>query len=356
MRIGIKIFILVLYTGAVLAQPKIHLGLTSSVNSTFVLDKGLSEDPRYSSTAKIEWAPVGATFGIDFTNKFGLQLESIKAAQGQIYQMVETAQAAQSMIAERNIDLNYLQFPLLLKMMSGGSKAARFNFQAGPQLSLLSGGSETMNFIKDASVNLAQGGDINLEDAMVLIGSETDIPEAYLADIANGTLPTPPAGSEMEIPLEYFQNMENPEEYNMPENSMMTLMDSKLESEIQKFKDKEIQLAFGFGMDIDVWKHFYFSANVRANYSFTDMRNEDLINHIAASDINGILGRRANLLVGGQFGLHWVIGGNRSFKAKSKKEAKEEDIEAKSKDKTKSKDKNKKNDKKKFVEGDDPFQ
>lgn len=329
MRISIKIFILVFCASAAMAQPRIHLGLTSSVNSTFVLDKGLSEDPRYSATANYEWAPVGATFGIDFTKRFGLQLESIKAAQGQIYQMIETAQTVQGMIAERNIDLSYIQFPLLLKMMNGGSKAARFNFQVGPQLSLLRGGSETLNFIKDASVNLAQGGDINLEDAMVLIGNEQDIPieyqEIYQQALANGTI-TPPDGlGGVEVPLEYFQNIDNPGEYDMPKNSMMTLMSSEVESKIQSFKDKEIQLAFGFGMDIDVWKNFYISANVRANYSFTDMRNEDLINFIGDKDLTGIFSNRANLLVGAQFGLHWVIGGNRSFRAKEK--AKEKDKE-----------------------------
>ncbi len=331
MRIGIKIFILIFCASAVMAQPKIHLGLTSSVNSTFVLDKGLSEDPRYSATANYEWAPVGATFGIDFTKRIGLQLESIKAAQGQIYQMIETAQTVQTMIAERNIDLSYIQFPLLLKMMGGGSKAARFNFQLGPQLSLLSSGSETINFIKDASVNLAQGGDINLEDAMVLIGSEQDIPidyqEVYQQALANGTIAPPDGMGGVEVPLEYFQNIDNPGEYNMPENSMMTLMSSEVESKIQNFKDKEIQLAFGFGMDIDVWKHFYISANVRANYSFTDMRNEDLINYVGDQDLTSIFSNRANLLVGAQFGLHWVIGGNRSSRAKAKEEAKAQKVD-----------------------------
>jgi hypothetical protein len=325
MRIGIKIFILVFCTSAVLAQPKIHLGITTAVNSTFVLDKGLSEDPRYSSTANFEWAPVGVNFGVDFTKRIGLQLESIKAAQGQIYQMIETAQAAQTMIAERSIDLSYLQFPLLLKMMNGGNKAARFNFQVGPQLSILSGGSETINFIKDASVNLAQGGDINLEDAMVLIQSEQDIPieyqQMYQDALANGAIAPPDGIGGVEVPIEYFQNG-NPGEYNMPENSMMTLMSSEVESKIQSFKDKEIQLAFGFGMDIDVWKNFYISANVRANYSFTDMRNEDLINMIGDNDLTSIFSNRANLLVGAQFGLHWVIGGNRSSRAKAKEEKK----------------------------------
>ncbi len=323
MKTGIKIIILVLCASSAIAQPRIHLGLTSGFNSTYVLDKGLSEDPRYTAKANYEWAPIGASFGVDFTNRFGLQLESIKAAQGQIYQMIETAQNVQNMIAERNIDLSYIQIPLLMKMMSRSNNAARFNFQAGPQLSLLSSGSETLKFIQDANINLAEGGDIPLDATTVLVGSQTDIPVAYQEALLNGEI-TPPSSNELEIPLEYFQDMENPDQFNMPENSIMTLMNSEVESEIQKFKDKEIQLAFGFGMDIDLLKHFYISANVRANYSFTDMRNQDLIDFIGDADITSIFSNRANLLVGVQLGLHWVIGGNRSFKAKNEKEV--EDI------------------------------
>jgi hypothetical protein len=307
---------------SVFAQPRVHVGITSGFNSTYVLDKGFSENPLYSSKANYEWAPVGASVGIDLSNRFGFQLESIKAAQGQIYQIAESAQQIQNMIAERNIDLTYLQFPLLMKMMSGSNKAARFNFQLGPQLSLLSGGSETMRFVQDASINL-QNGDIPLDATTVLVGSQADIPASYQEALANGSI-TPPSDNSLEVPLSYFQDAETQGQYNMPENAMMTLMTSETNSEIQKFKDKEIQLAFGFGMDIDVWKQFYISANVRANYSFTDMRNQDLIDMINDKEISGIFNNRANLLIGAQIGLHWAIGGNRSSKAK--KEAENDEI------------------------------
>jgi len=319
MKFGINLFALVLLAGTAIAQPKFHIGLTTGFNSTHVLDKGLSSDPRYVAQANFEWAPIGASFGVDFSNRFGLQIESIKAAQGQIYQMIETVENVQNMIAERNIDLSYIQIPLLMKMMSGGTGPARFNFQAGPQLSLLNSGSETMRFIQDANINIAADGDIPIDITTVLVENQSDIPVEYLQGIESGEI-TPPIGNEMEIPLEYFEDMENPGQYAMPENSVMTLMDSEVGSEIQKFKDKEIQLAFGFGMDIDVLKHFYISANVRANYSFTDMRNQDLIDFIGDEDITSIFSNRANLLIGAQIGLHWVIGGNRSFRAKSKVE------------------------------------
>lgn len=323
MKLSIKIIAFILLAGSAIAQPRVHLGLTTGFNSTHVLDKGLKSDPRYVAKANYEWAPIGASAGIDFSNKFGLQLESIRAAQGQIYQMIQTAQNVQQMIAERNIDLSYIQIPLLMKMMSGGTGPARFNFQVGPQLSLLNSGSETMRFIQDANINLSEGGDIPLDITTVLVDNQSDIPIEYQQAIANGEI-TPPSGNELEIPLEYFEDMENPGQYNMPENSMMTIMSSEVDSEIQKFKDKEIQLAFGFGMDVDVLKHFYISANVRANYSFTDMRNQDLIEMIGDEDLSNIFSNRANLLIGAQIGLHWIIGGNRSFKAKQ--EAEIEDV------------------------------
>jgi hypothetical protein len=323
MKLTTKIILLLLLSVTAYAQPRIHIGLNTGFNSTHVLDKGLNQDPRYVSTASFKWAPVGFAFGVDFTKRFGLQFESIKAAQGQIYQMIETAQNVEKMIAERNIDLDYIQLPLLLKMMGGGDKAARFNFQIGPQLSLLNSGAETIRFIEDGSFDFAQGGDIPIDLTTVMVANQSDIPLSYQQAIANGDI-TPPTGNEMEIPLEYFQNAENPGQFDIPQDAIMTLMSNEMESEIQKFKDKEVQLAFGFGVDFDVFKHFYISANVRGNYSFTDMRNQDLIDFIGDEDITSIFSQRANLAIGAQIGLHWVIGGNRSFRAMKKAAESEE--------------------------------
>ena len=53
------------------SQVQIHLGATTAVNATFVLDKGLSEDPRYNSEFTYKFAPVGFNFGIDLGRKLG---------------------------------------------------------------------------------------------------------------------------------------------------------------------------------------------------------------------------------------------------------------------------------------------
>lgn len=256
------------------SQPAIHLGITTAMNSTYVLDKGLSQDPRYSSEATYEWAPVGVTFGVDISRKFGLQLETIKAAHGQIYQVKD---AYDQIVGERNIDLNYFQFPLLMKMMSGGDATTRFNFQIGPQISLLQKGVETLEYVQ----------------------SIQDIPEG--AQIPEGATQNPDGT------------------YNVPALPTTTILSSAAEAEVEKFKNKEVQIAGGFGVDIDMLRSFSLSLNVRANYSFTDMRNEDFISSIASGNINDVLSQRSNLLVGVQMGLHWMIGGTRAFKSKDKK-------------------------------------
>ena len=58
---------------------QVHLGATTAVNATYVLDKGLSEDPRYNSTATYQWSPIGFNFGVDLGKKFGLSLEGTSA-------------------------------------------------------------------------------------------------------------------------------------------------------------------------------------------------------------------------------------------------------------------------------------
>ena len=60
--------------------------------------------------------------------------------------MVQIVQSVQKAIAERNIDLQYIQFPLLLKFMGSGVKPVRGNFHVEPKLSLLSGGLEAIRF------------------------------------------------------------------------------------------------------------------------------------------------------------------------------------------------------------------
>src|SRR5690606_5067183 len=137
------VFLLALVTSFAVRAQQIHLGLTTAVNATFVLDKGLSQDPRYNSQYTYKMAPVGFSFGVDFGRTFGLSLESILSKQGQIYEIID---AAQQIKGQREISLSYVHLPLLMRFMSGGNSAVRTNFNLGPQLSFLTEAVESMHY------------------------------------------------------------------------------------------------------------------------------------------------------------------------------------------------------------------
>lgn len=272
-----SLLILVLLLVGTMASGQIHLGATTAYNATFVLDKGLSEDPRYSSTYTYNWAPVGISFGADFGQRFGLQLEAIKSAQGQIYNVINTAK---QIAGTRKIDVEYINLPLMMKFMGRGTGKARGNFNFGPQLGILTKGIETLQ---------TNAGDYEMPEGVSF--------EEVKADYEKNAGVTP------------INN--NDGTYKLPTDVPTTAL---LEKELDEFKNTEFQLAVAFGLDIDLSKHLYLSTQVRANYSFTDMRNEDIINLLKSGNVSEIFGGRANCLVGVQVGLHYYFGTLKSFR------------------------------------------
>jgi hypothetical protein len=250
----------------------IHLGLTTSMNATYVLDKGLSEDPRYNSTATYKWAPIGFNFGVDVGRKFGLSLESIMARQGQIYQIID---AAEKVKGERKIDIKTIQIPLLMKFMSGGNGGARANFNLGPQ----------MNLLRDAVESVqANAGTYEIPQGVDFASIQNEFPTA--TNNGNGTYTLAS---------------------DVPSRDILS-------KKANDFKNSEFAIAAAFGLDIDLSKHLYLTTQVRANYTLTDMRNGDVIEELKNG--GSIFGQRANLNVGMQLGLHYTLGKTRSFKFK----------------------------------------
>lgn len=255
------------------AYGQVHFGATTAYNATFVLDKGLSEDPRYNSTYTYQVAPIGFNFGVDFGRKFGLQLESILSNQGQIYELIDIAEQVKG---QRKIDLQYINIPMMFKFMGGGNGKARTNFNFGPQMSILTKAVETLQADGGSEFAIPEG--LTIEDI------RQDFPGAELSN--NGTSYT--------VPSDLSENL--------------------LTKEANNFKNAEFQLAAAFGVDIDLSKHIYLSTQIRANYSLTDMRNGDVIDAIKNGNASDIFGSRANFLVGVQLGLHYYFGTLRSFK------------------------------------------
>jgi hypothetical protein len=260
---------------------QIHLGTTTAVNATYVLDKGLSEDPRYNSTATYQWAPIGFNFGADFGKKFGLSLEGIKSKQGQIYEMID---AYEKVKGQRKISLDYLQLPMLMRFMSGGNGGARANFNFGPQLSFLTNAVESIQ---------ANQGVYQIPEGMDFAAIQNEL-----------------ASSEED--KQYIQQIDA-NSYEITKDLNPKDLWTKKAND---FRNTEFSIAGAFGLDIDLSKHLFLTTQVRATYSLTDMRNGDVIEAIKNGDAATIFDQRANLLVGVQLGLHYMFGTTRSHKFK----------------------------------------
>ena len=92
-RVIYRLFVLVAVFGITLSvnAQKFHIGVTSGINTTIILDQGLLDDPRYNSTYTHNFSPIGLAAGVDFGPRFGLQLESILTNQEQIFEVIDIA-------------------------------------------------------------------------------------------------------------------------------------------------------------------------------------------------------------------------------------------------------------------------
>lgn len=256
-------------------QVGVHVGVTAGYSATFVLDNGLSEAPRYKSQMTYNWAPVGFNAGVDFSRGFGLSLEAIMAKQGQLYDIINTAD---QIVGQRNIRYESLQLPLLMRFMSKGNSAVRGNFNLGPQLSLLTRASEIIQYTAS---------------------TQTFPKGATLPDGASNVVTRPDGSVTATVPAQ----------------SPMELASKEAKS----FKNTEFQIAAAFGLDIDLARHLYLSVQTRGSYSVTDVRNSDVIDDLKKGGSSDVFGKRANLMIGVQTGVHYVFGVTRSFKYKGAK-------------------------------------
>lgn len=282
--------------GVSYSQVKVNVGVSTAINSTFVLDKGFNADPSYTRVQSFEMAPFGFTFGTHFSNKVALSLEGILTNYSQIYEIKEKVQQAQQTandIAEMNFDMQYLHLPMLLKFMGGGDNAARMNFSFGPQLSFLTSGAQTL-----ALDPAAAGATMVIPDIPDGATIDQYIPGA--TDQGDGTFVMP---------------------QNVPTDPITLLSKdggviAGIDDQITAFKNQEFHILGAVGLDLDVSKNFYLSMNVKFDYSFTDMRNGELIEQLeSGAALSDIFGNRANLAVGAQITINYMFGGTRSFLA-----------------------------------------
>jgi hypothetical protein len=101
---------------------------------------------------------VGGFIGYHFTEQLGIQGEVIYSAIAQKYKEVDI---------ERQIDLKYVNIPLLLSLNTGKSKKINFNLVAGPQIGisagskLSSGNNNAVLSVKKGDLGFAYGGGLD---------------------------------------------------------------------------------------------------------------------------------------------------------------------------------------------------
>lgn len=265
----------VLFLAAVSAYgQQIHLGVTTGINSTFVLDEGLKKDPRYHSDMSIASSPVGLSLGIDLTPGFGLSLESIMANQELVYQIVDVADQVKG---GQEISLQYIHLPLMLNFLNGSNAATRFNFSAGPQLSILREAVETYS---------AEAGEYKIPENMSFADIQAQYPGA-----------TQTSAQEEEHTYTLSEDID--------ETDLLT-------RKSDDFKKSEFQIAAAMGLTIDLGKHLMLSTLFRANYRVSDMTNEDAISAIMENNGAQIFAEKSQVTLGLQLGLHYSIGVTRS--------------------------------------------
>jgi hypothetical protein len=103
---------------------------------------------------------------------------------------------------------------------------------------------------------------------------------------------------------------------DVPALAKTEVLSTSAQNPLSEFQKTQVQFATNLGVDIDLTDNIYLSTMIRANYSLTDMRNEELIALLKQNTNIGedLFGRRASLLVGFQAGVHYMFGGGWSRK------------------------------------------
>lgn len=143
------IIALLFCTGNLMSQKQLYFGLGGTGLSSFITNQN-----NYHSGFEMDYAVTfgaagNVNIGFDFSNHIGLKLEVGFANLGQKYE--DTRMEYDTNVRyTRNIQLNYLQIPLLFKFRTGG-EVVKFYVMAGPQLNYLL--SATQKYLRNDMVD-----------------------------------------------------------------------------------------------------------------------------------------------------------------------------------------------------------
>ncbi|MDX5346901.1 MAG: PorT family protein [Hymenobacteraceae bacterium] len=243
----IALLISVLQPHRLLAQTGLHGGVVSGFNSTWVIAQEQYEQNRYRYKKAFAFAPFGVSLGYKFNERHGIQVEAFRSnIEGKYELLAENGVVG----GEKVIDLKYWSIPLLFKFTSTGD--VRFSFAIGPQISFLSEGEEYNTINQTIKFHRPGRSDT------------TFTPGTYLL-----------ASTEQTVPRE-----------------------------VATFNNVDVGIASGIGVEYNFTDNLYLSANLRLNYNFRNVFNEESIAYPHDIDTYTL---RYNALGGIQLGLHYFF-------------------------------------------------
>ncbi|AKQ46805.1 hypothetical protein TH63_16105 [Rufibacter radiotolerans] len=225
-----------------------YVGLTTQLQNTWVINDEQYENVNYRHNFTTKWAPIGGVLGYKFNENHNLQIEAIRSHQGETFDLHDIDDQK---TGEKEVDLVYWNIPLLFKYTTTGT--LRFNFQMGPQVSILQEGREENRFTRTAN---------------------------YLRDKEPITIPQ---GTYLLASTDH---------------------DGHDGSGIGGFNKYDLGLALGAGVEYSFTDNLYLSANVRYSYNFVDIRDKEYIRTNNDPDYYVL---RQNMVIGVQLGINYLF-------------------------------------------------
>lgn len=217
------------------------LGLYTGIAIPFTMDQGINNDPRYRTRYSVKFAPIGLTYSMDFEG-FGILLSPGIVNIGQSAYVVNTVGGQ---VGRRNINLQYAQLPVGIKVHV-----------------------IDLSFFRVSAV-------ASVSPAYLLSGSETITHNEAKLKFPTAVYPILPSG----YTVEYDGVLS-------PAVKKYTLLEKK------DFNSLQIFASAGFRSDWDVANHWRLSFDFRVNYGILEPRTASYLDKVKANqalyDLPGI--------------------------------------------------------------------
>ncbi|MBA4057747.1 MAG: hypothetical protein C0490_23735 [Marivirga sp.] len=250
-------------------QLSMSLGVYTGITSSYTLDGGIDNDPRYKGNYEVKFAPVGVNFGMDYEG-FGFVISPGIINVGQNFYVVNTSGGHDG---RRKIDLQYLNIPAAFKV----------------------------HIIKLSFFKIS--GLVSLSAAYLMDGTETISHSATKLTFPEEVYPI--------LPADYIVQYDG---VAVPE------INSYIISEKKDFIPIQMFAAAGFRSDWDVSNHWRVSFDFRVNYGINEPREKEYLMKLDTHQtLYDIPGKRRDVFAQLSLGISRYIEFEKSDQERKKK-------------------------------------